>query len=116
MLTTSGKFADSKTAMIRTALTDRHTGAVFQMIDLVDAEHGRLIRSVFHKAVPCNQGSAKCTHNSCDIGTDYFNTCNLFEASENGIIIKGTTLYNNIFAKFFCIGNFYNFEKSILDY
>ena len=98
VLTTSGEFIDSKTAMVRAALADRHAGAVFQMIDLVDAEHTGLIRLVFHKAVPCNQGSTKCTHDTCDIRTDYFNACNLFKASENGIIIESATLHNNVFA------------------
>ena len=98
MLTTSGEFADSKAAMVRTALADCHAGAVFQMIDLVDTEHTGLIGLVFHKTVPCNQSSTKCSHDTGDVGTDYFNACNLFKASENGIIIESATLHNNVFA------------------
>ena len=46
-----------------------------------------------------NQGRAESSHNTGDVGADCLAACNLFKASKNGVVIKGSALNHNVFSK-----------------
>ena len=62
-----------------------------------------------------NQCSTESTHDSGNIRTDSFAAGNLFETSQNCIIVESTTLYNDVSAKFGSIRNFDNLIERIFD-
>ena len=76
------------------------------LVDLINGEHSRFC--AFLMAFTGNQCSTEGTHDSGDIRTDGFAACNLFEASKNRIIVEGTTLYNDVLAKFGSVRNLDN--------
>ena len=94
-------------------LTVCHRGCIFQLVDLINGEHGRLC--AFLIAFTGNQCGTESTHDTGNIRADCFTAGNLFEASKNRIIVEGTTLYNDVFAKFGSIGNLDNLIKCIFD-
>ena len=47
--------------------------------DIVEAEHGSLI--AFFKTLSCDESSTECTHDTCDVGTDCFTSCDIFKCS-----------------------------------
>ena len=63
----------------------------------------------------CDQGSSEGSHDTGNVGTDCFTVCNLFKASQDCIIVKGSALYNDLFTKLGCIGYLDNLEKGIFD-
>ena len=58
----------------------------------------------------CDESSSESTHDTCDIRTDTFTAGNLFKTAEHGIIVKSTTLYDDIFSELTCIGEFDNLK------
>ena len=108
----SGEFVDSQTAVIGTSTTVCHRSCIFQLVDLINGEHSRFC--AFLMAFTGNQCSTEGTHDSGNIRTDGFTACNLFEASKNRIIVEGTTLYNDVLAKFGSVRNLDNLIQSIL--
>ena len=76
-------------------------GLKCQCIDLVNGQHGGLS---FLITLPGNQGSTESTHDTGDIRTDRFAAGNLFKASEYGVIVEGTALYNDVLTKIVGIG------------
>ena len=113
ILAAAGEFVDSQTAVIGTSTTVCHRSCIFQLVDLINGEHTSFC--AFLMAFAGNQCSTECTHDSGDIRTDSFAACNLFEASQNCIIVEGTTLHNNVFAKFGSVRNLDNLIQSIFD-
>ena len=63
---------------------------------------------------PCNKGCTERAHDTCDIRTDSFASCDLFKASKDSIIIECTTLNNDITTQFRSIRYLDNLEKGIL--
>ena len=104
ILTTAGKTVDGQTAAVGTSLTVCHAGGVFQIIDLVDGEHG-CIFAIF-ETFSCDQSGTESTHDTCNVRADRFAVGNPFKASKYSIVIERTTLYNNIFTKLRSIRNF----------
>ena len=112
-LTSAGEFVDRQTAVVGTSAAVRHRCCIFQFIDLVNGKHCGLF-AIFI-TLSCNQCRTKSSHNTCNIRTDGFTVGNTFKASKNSVIVEGTTLYNDMSAKFSRIGNFDNFVKSVFD-
>ena len=108
------EFVDGKTAVVGTSVAVGHGGGVFQLIDLVNGKHGGLAAFCVITLLG-NQGSAESTHDSSNIRADGLAACNTLKASKNTVVIEGTALYNNVFAKLLGIGNLDNLVKSILD-
>ena len=71
-----------------------HGGGVFQLVDLVDGEHGGLF--TFLIALSCDQSGTEGTHDTGDIRADGLAVGNLLKASENRVVVEGTTLYNDM--------------------
>ena len=104
ILTAAGETVDGQTAAVGTSLTVCHAGGVFQIIDLVDGEHG-CIFAIF-ETFSCDQSGTESTHDTCNVRADRFAVGNPFKASKYSIVIERTTLYNNIFTKLRSIRNF----------
>ena len=113
ILAAAGEFVDSQTAVIGTSTTVCHRSCIFQLVDLINGEHSRFC--AFLMAFTGNQCGTEGTHDSGNIRTDGFTACNLFEASKNCIIVEGTTLYNDVLAKFGSVRNLDNLIQSIFD-
>ena len=113
ILAAAGEFVDSQTAVIGTSTTVCHRSCIFQLVDLINGEHSRFC--AFLMAFAGNQCGTESTHDSGNIRTDGFAACNLFEASQNCIIVEGTTLYNDVLAKFGSVRNLDNLIQSIFD-
>ena len=101
VLTISGEFVDGEQAVIGTSTTAGQFCLKFQIIDLLDGEHGCLFAFI---TVTGNQCSTESTHNTGNIRTDRFTSGNGFEASQYSVIVEGTTLNNNVLTKFCRIG------------
>ena len=113
ILAASGEFVDSQTAVIGTSTTVCHRSCIFQLVDLINGEHSSFC--TFLMALAGDQCGTESTHDSGNIRTDGFAVCNLFKASQNCIIVEGTTLYNDVFAQFGSIRNLDNLIQSIFD-
>ena len=113
ILTASGEFVDSQTAVIGTSTTVCHRSCIFQLVDLINGEHSSFC--AFLMAFAGNQCSTESTHDSGNIRTDSFAAGNLFETSQNCIIVESTTLYNDVSAKFGSIRNLDNLIQCIFD-
>ena len=113
ILAAAGEFVDSQTAVIGTSTTVCHRSCIFQFVDLINGEHSRF--STFLMAFAGNQCGTESTHDSGNIRTDSFAAGNLFETSQNCIIVEGTTLYNDVSAKFGSIRNLNNLIECIFD-
>ena len=112
-LTSAGEFVDCQTAVVCTSATICHRCCIFQFIDLVNGKHCGFF--AFLITLSRNQCSTESSHNTGNIRTNSFTVGNTFKASKNSVIVEGTTLYNDMSAKFSRIGNFDNFVKSILN-
>ena len=112
-LTAAGKFIDGQTAVIGTSAAVCHRCCIFQLIDLVNGKHCCLFARLI--TLSRDQSRTKRTHDTCDIRTDRFTACDLLKASQYRIIIKSTTLYNDMPAKFCRIRNLDNLVKRVLD-
>ena len=67
-------------------------------IDLVDGEHGCLIASLHDRSLAM-RAAPKAPMIPAISGRTAFTAGNLFKTAEHGIIVKGTTLYDDIFSK-----------------
>ena len=79
ILSSACKFINGKTTAVGTAFTFGHACFKLQSTYFFKGEHGSLI--TFYVTLPCNKGSAKGTHNPCNIGTDSFAVRDFFKAS-----------------------------------
>ncbi len=75
-------------------------------VDLINGKH----RSFFTFLITftCDQSCTEGTHNSGDIRTDSLTSCDFLKTSKNSVVVEGTTLYNDMFAKLGSIGNLDN--------
>ena len=99
-LSAAGKAVDGQTAVVGTAFALSHGRCKFQGIDLFNREHGGLVMFGFMESLSGDQGGAKGTHDTGDIRTDGFTACNFFKASQDGIVIKGSALYDDLMSQF----------------
>ena len=99
--------------MVGTSLTAGQFGIESQVVDVLDGKHRGLI--ALFVAFSSDQSCTESTHDTCDIRADTFAAGDLFETAEYGIVVERTTLYNNIFTEFTCIGELDYLKQSILD-
>ena len=83
--------------MICTAVALCHRSGIFQLLDFFYREHGGLFTIAI--SFSCDEGGAKCAHDSCNVRTDYFTSRNRFQAAEYCVVIERSTLYDNVLAK-----------------
>ena len=95
--TAVAEFVDGHETVVGTAVAAGHGGGEGQILDLFNGKHGadraRLV------ALPGDEGSAEGAHDTGDIRADGLAVGDLLKAAENGIIIEGTALDDNIFAQ-----------------
>ena len=102
-LTSSGETVDGQAAVVGTALAFCHGGRELELIDLFNGKHGCC--SALHIAFTGDQCSTESTHDTGDIRTDRLAGSNLFKASKDRIVIKGSSLDDDVTAQFGGIGN-----------
>lgn len=61
-----------------------------------------------------NQGSTKSTHDAGDVRTNSLAAGNQFKASQYGIIVEGTALYNDFLTQILGVCKFDNLQQRIL--
>ena len=61
-----------------------------------------------HIALTGDKSSSEGTHDTCDIRSYSMTSGDTFKASKNRIIVEGTTLYNDVLAKFGSVRNLDN--------
>ena len=108
----AGEFVDGQTAVVGTAVAFGHGSGIFQSFHLLFAQHGSLLTFITLSGDQC---STECSHDTGDIRTDYFAVGDLLKASENGIVIEGSSLYHDVFSKGRSIGYFDNLEQRIFN-
>ena len=113
IFTAAGEFVDGQTAVVGTSAAVRHGGGVLQAVDLINGKHGSFFALLI--AFPCDQSGTEGTHDPGDIRADSLTVGNFLETAENRVVIEGTTLYNNVFAKLGSVGNLDHFVEGILD-
>ena len=94
--------------MVRTSLAAGKFGSVSQFIDLVDRQHGCLIACLV--ALARDQSGTECTHDSGNVRTGSMDPGDLLETSKDSVIVEGSTLYNDIVAEIFGIGELDNLK------
>ena len=113
VFTAAGEFVDGQTTVVGTSAAVCHGGGVLEAVDLIDGKHGGFFTLLI--ALPCDQSSTEGTHDPGDIRADGLAVGNLLKAAENCVIIEGTTLYNDMFAKLGSIGNLDNLVEGVFD-
>ena len=68
-----------------------------QIVDLVDGEHRGI--SAILITLSCDQGSTESTHDTGDIRADRLTVGDFFKASQYGIVVEGTALYDDMFCQ-----------------
>ena len=101
VLTVSGEFVDGEQAVVGTSTAAGQFCFKFQIVDLVNGQHGCLFAFV---TVAGNQCGTECTHDTGNVRTDCFASGNSLKASQYSVIVEGTTLNNNVLTKFCRIG------------
>ena len=104
---------DGQTAGVRTSAAFRHCRRILHGLDVVDGEHGRTF--ALRVSLAGDKGSSERTHDTCDIRTDRLAVCDLLEASQYGIIVKRTALYDDMISEFGGAGHLDNFKERVLD-
>ena len=85
---------DRETAGIGAAMAVGHGCRVFEFLDLLQGQHGRRPGCVI--ALPGNQGRAESAHDPGNIRPDDFAVRDLLKGPEDGVIVEGASLYNDI--------------------
>ena len=98
--------------MIGTSAAASHTRCVFQVDDVIKGEHRCCFACI---TVTGDQCSTKSTHDAGDVRTNSLAAGNQFKASQYGIIVEGTALYNDFLAQILRICQFDNLQQCILD-
>ena len=105
---------DCQTAVVRTTAAFCHGSLVFQCFNLFNWEHGSAFTILI--TFPCNQGSSKSPHDTGDIRTDCLTVCDFFKTAQNGIIIEGSSLYDDMFSKFRGVGHLDDLKQCVFDH
>ena len=104
-LPASGEPVDGQAAVVGAALALGVVSGISQGVDLVDGQHGRLLRLsaffviILMEALPGDQARAERTHDAGDIRTDGFTACGLLERAKYAVIVKCAALHNNVAAE-----------------
>ena len=99
--------------MVGTAVTLGHGGGKFQVIDLVNGEHGGLHAVLI--PFPGDQSRAEGAHDTGNVGTNRLAVRDFLKASKNRVIVEGAALYHDIFTESGGVGYLDNLEQCVLD-
>ena len=104
---------DRQTAVVGTSAALCHGCGVLHGFDIINGEHG----SAFAVRISFSgdQGGSKSAHDTGNVRADRLAVRNFFKASQNGIIIEGTALNDNMISKFLRAGYFNYFKKRVFD-
>ncbi len=97
-LTPAAESVDGQAAVIRASLAVCHGGGKLQGIDLIDRKHRG--DGVFLIAFPCDQGGAERAHDAGNIRPYRLTVRDFLKASQHGVVVESTALYNDVFAEF----------------
>ena len=64
-----------------------------------------MVSAPFHIALSCDEGSTEGTHDTGDIRTDGLAVGDLLKASENCVVVEGSSLDNDVAAELCGVGN-----------
>ena len=112
-LAAAGKAVDRQETVVGTSFTASHRALEFQMDDIFQGEHGGL-RSLL-VVFPGDEGGAKSSHNAGDIGTHCLTAGYPFEASQNGIVIKGSALNDYVCTEILWIGQLDHLQQGVFN-
>ena len=76
-----------------------HACRKFQRIDLFDRKHRGLVAAGPHKTFPRDKRRTERAHDPRNIGADRFAARDTFKASQNGVVIKRSALYDDMAAE-----------------
>ena len=93
-LSAAREFIDCKMTAVSTSFTSCKLCFICKRVNLIYRKHRWLWYTVI--SFSCNKGSAKSTHNTCDIRSDCLNACNLLKTSKNCVVVECTTLNNDM--------------------
>ena len=105
-LTATGKFIYCEQTTVCTAFTSWHGSRKFKVVNLVNGKHSRNL--AFFVSFSCHQGSAESTHYTGNVRSYCLTAWYFLKTSENRIIIKCSTLNNDLLTKIFRVGYFDN--------
>ena len=75
---------------------------------LIFSMESMVVSVAFLIALSCDEGSTEGAHDTGDIRTDGLAVGDLLKASENGVVVEGTALDNDVFAELGGVGNLDN--------
>ena len=104
------KTVDGQAAVVRAAFAFCHACRKFQRIDLFDRKHRGLVAAGPHKTFPRDKRRTERAHDPRNIGADRFAARDTFKASQNGVVIKRSALYDDMAAEFGSVGYFDDLE------
>ena len=121
--------------MIVAALAACHAGRILELDDVVDRKHAGLHASISGEryilfltrlhlpkmfvlqliTLARDQRRTEGTHDAGDIRTGDMGIEEILEGTEDGIVIEGTTLYDDVPAEILCIGHLDDLVEGVLD-
>ena len=104
---------DGQAAVVGAAAAGRQCGLEVEILDLVEGQHGGLLPAV--PALAGDQGSAEGAHDAGDVGPGDLAAGDGLHAAQNGVVIEGAALDDDIFAKLGGIRHLDDLEEGIFD-
>ena len=93
------KAVDRQQTVVCTALTARELRIILHIQDILDRKHGGSLIPACMEALARDQRGTESAHDAGNIRANYFHTGDALKASEHGIVVKGTALYDNVFTQ-----------------
>ena len=112
-LSAAAEMIDGQTAVVGTSPAFGHSCGIFQRFNLVNGEHGCAF--AVHIPLSCDQSGSESAHDTGDVRTDNLAVSDLFQASQHGVIVKGSALYHDMLSKFRRVGNLDDLKECIFD-
>ena len=129
------ELVDGQDAVVVAALAARHAGRILELDDVVNRKHAGLHASVSGErnvlfltrlhlpkmfvlqliTLACDQRRTKGTHDAGDIRTGDMGIEEVLEGTEDGIVIEGTTLYDDVPAEILRVGHLDDLVERVLD-
>ena len=104
---------DGQAAVVGAAAAGGQGCLKLEIFDFIEGEHCRLLSAVI--ALAGDQSRAEGAHNAGDVGTCDLPARDGLHTAQNGIIIEGAALDDDIFAQLGGVGDLDNLEEGILD-
>ena len=115
ILSATGKAIDRQPAAVGATFAGRHTGGILQRIDLINRQHRGRKSFLFMKALAGNEGGTEGTHNAGNVRSDRLTVGDFFKGAKHRIVVKGTALYHDVFAKLGSVGNLDDLKQCVFD-